>query len=121
MGEKKGGRRNTSSGDGGKSETKRKAGRECEEHTQVQRTPGHITTVTKALNFNPSCPRYRGHLSDPLYLPRQHTSHPRGLSFRHLIPAPEITLQLPGDIRVWRRLEVKPDCCGSHAASAAST
>lgn len=39
MGEKKGRRRNTSSVDAGKRETKRKAGRECEEHTQVQGTP----------------------------------------------------------------------------------
>lgn len=77
MGEKTGGRRNTSSGDGGKRETKRKAGRECEEHTQVQGTPGHITTVTKALNFNPSCPRYRGHLSDPLHLPPTHVPSKR--------------------------------------------
>lgn len=30
----------------------------------------------------------------------QHTSQPRGLSFSHLIPGPEITLQLPGDVRV---------------------
>ncbi len=53
----------------------RRRGKECEECTQIQGTLTH-NHGNQALNFNPSCSRYHGHLSIRTLPPLLHTHHP---------------------------------------------
>lgn len=68
---------------------KRGRGRECEECTQTQGTPTHYHG-NRALNFNPSCFRYHGHvLIRALPPPPPHTSHPLAFYWGTWPRAPE--------------------------------
>lgn len=83
-----------------------KAGRECEEYTQIQGTRTHNHS-NRVLNFNLSCSRYRGHLSNRS-LPFAHIPS-SGLLFRHLTPAPEnpviirVSAESAGPSLLWRQ------------------